>query len=73
MSEEPLYPDYLDPENGGAQQRAMVSEIVRLRAALEEYGDHKYSCQMLGPVDSPLICTCGYEQALKNPEDKWKR
>lgn len=36
------------------------AEIERLRAALEEYGDHKYECTMKDTSE----CSCGYTAVL---------
>ena len=42
-----------------------ATEIERLRAALAEYGDHTYECDMKNVAGQ---CTCGYEAALSSQQ-----
>ena len=73
-----ILPD-IDPEDAALIVAAvnalpsLLDERERLRAALDEYGDHNNWCTSRdydGPVQGQPKCSCGWREAALATEDK---
>jgi len=55
-----------DPADLDVELEELKAEIARLRAALEDYGDHREDCPRYRHGGEEWVCDCGFLEALES-------